>query len=252
MRRVASHRVAPNPLCFRILAHLAIANCISLFLYPLPPLPHWLTAVEPTDHPITFLHATGKSKPTLACAFIYQGPHSFHVNDTRAPAKASSELRPSHHSRRRCRKIIVHVASTPSGASDEGRRRHRTSGVFESAAAAEEEEGVQSHRRRSCQPEMSDHGCIHLNNFKAAKGIQPYKVIHSYFVTSTSTEGRVRKVRLFPPRVQFASMVIFRDNRSYPGNLAFRHVSLPPSPPFLSPSRSTSFHWSIFFLSDGA
>lgn len=48
-------------------------------------------------------------------------------------------------------------------------------------------------RRRSCQPEMSDHGCIHLNNFKAAKGIQPYKVIHSYFVTSTSTEARVRK-----------------------------------------------------------
>ncbi|XP_046754069.1 ubiquitin carboxyl-terminal hydrolase 22 isoform X1 [Diprion similis] len=40
---------------------------------------------------------------------------------------------------------------------------------------------------------MSDHGCIHLNNFKAAKGIQPYKVIHSYFVTSTSTEARVRK-----------------------------------------------------------
>ena len=42
---------------------------------------------------------------------------------------------------------------------------------------------------------MSDHGCIHLNNFKAAKGIQPYKVIHSYFVTSTSAEARVRKVR---------------------------------------------------------
>ncbi|KAK0174005.1 hypothetical protein PV328_007125 [Microctonus aethiopoides] len=40
---------------------------------------------------------------------------------------------------------------------------------------------------------MSDHGCIHLNNFKAAKGIQPYKVIHSYFVTSTSAEARIRK-----------------------------------------------------------
>ena len=56
-----------------------------------------------------------------------------------------------------------------------------------------EEETLQ---RRSRRPEMSDHGCIHLNNFKAAKGIQPYKVIHSYFVTSTSTEARVRKVRL--------------------------------------------------------
>lgn len=41
---------------------------------------------------------------------------------------------------------------------------------------------------------MSDHGCIHLNNFKAAKGIQPYKVIHSFFVTSTSAEARIRKV----------------------------------------------------------
>lgn len=48
---------------------------------------------------------------------------------------------------------------------------------------------------------MSDHGCIHLNNFKAAKGIQPYKVIHSYFVTSTSTEARIRKVRLSSSRV---------------------------------------------------
>lgn len=43
---------------------------------------------------------------------------------------------------------------------------------------------------------MSDHGCIHLNNFKAAKGIQPYKVIHSFFVTSTSNEARLRKVTL--------------------------------------------------------
>jgi len=51
-------------------------------------------------------------------------------------------------------------------------------------------------RRRSYQPEMNDHGCIHLNNFKAAKGIQPYKVIHSFFVTSTSTEARIRKVTL--------------------------------------------------------
>lgn len=86
----------------------------------------------------------------------------------------------------------MHVAPAPLGGSDEGRRRHRTSGV--AAAEAEEEEDVRSCRRRSCQPEMSDHGCIHLNNFKAAKGIQPYKVIHAYFVTSTSTDARVRKV----------------------------------------------------------
>lgn len=88
----------------------------------------------------------------------------------------------------------MHVASALLGGSDEGRRRHRTSGVA-AAEAGEEEEDVWSCRRRSCQPEMSDHGCIHLNNFKAAKGIQPYKVIHAYFVTSTSTEARVRKVR---------------------------------------------------------
>lgn len=80
----------------------------------------------------------------------------------------------------------------PLGSSDEDRRRHRTSGAEKEA---EEEENVWSRRRRSCQPEMSDHGCIHLNNFKAAKGIQPYKVIHAYFVTSTSTEARIRKVR---------------------------------------------------------
>lgn len=87
----------------------------------------------------------------------------------------------------------MHIAPAPLGGSDEGRRRHRTSGV--AAAEAEEEKDVRSCRRRSCQPEMSDHGCIHLNNFKAAKGIQPYKVIHAYFVTSTSTDARVRKVR---------------------------------------------------------
>lgn len=86
----------------------------------------------------------------------------------------------------------MHIAPAPLGGSDEVRRRHRTSGV--AAAEAEKEEDVRSCRRRSCQPEMSDHGCIHLNNFKAAKGIQPYKVIHAYFVTSTSTDARVRKV----------------------------------------------------------
>ncbi|PSN30985.1 Ubiquitin carboxyl-terminal hydrolase 22 [Blattella germanica] len=40
---------------------------------------------------------------------------------------------------------------------------------------------------------MSDHGCIHLNNFKAAKGIQPYRIIHAYFVACTTTEARIRK-----------------------------------------------------------
>lgn len=70
--------------------------------------------------------------------------------------------------------------------------RSTVGGFAQGHQQAEEETG----QRRSCQPEMSDHGCIHLNNFKAAKGIQPYKVIHSYFVTSTSTEARVRKVRL--------------------------------------------------------
>lgn len=41
---------------------------------------------------------------------------------------------------------------------------------------------------------MSDHGCIHLNNFKAAKGIQPYRIIHAYFVACTTAEARSRKV----------------------------------------------------------
>ncbi|GLH06105.1 hypothetical protein R5R35_010104 [Gryllus longicercus] len=40
---------------------------------------------------------------------------------------------------------------------------------------------------------MSEHGCIHLSNFKAAKGTQPYKVIYAYFVACTSTEARKRK-----------------------------------------------------------
>lgn len=108
----------------------------------------------------------------------------------------------------------MHIAPAPLGGSDEGRRRHRTSGV--AAAEAEEEEDVRSCRRRSCQPEMSDHGCIHLNNFKAAKGIQPYKVIHAYFVTSTSTDARVRKV---------CSLIVFfplvRNSRSrFSGSLS--------------------------------
>jgi hypothetical protein len=47
---------------------------------------------------------------------------------------------------------------------------------------------------RSFLFEMSDHGCIHLNNFKAAKGIQPYRIIHAYFVACTTAEARSRKV----------------------------------------------------------
>lgn len=98
----------------------------------------------------------------------------------------------------------MHVEFAPLGGLDDSHRRHRTSGV-----AGEEEEDVRlDRRRRSCQPEMNDHGCIHLNNFKAAKGIQPYKVIHSFFVTSTSTEARVRKVRLSFFRVLFVVKVL--------------------------------------------
>lgn len=98
----------------------------------------------------------------------------------------------------------MHVVFAPLGGLDDSHRRHRTSGV-----AGEEEDVVRlDRRRRSCQPEMNDHGCIHLNNFKAAKGIQPYKVIHSFFVTSTSTEARVRKVRLSFFRVLFVVKVL--------------------------------------------
>lgn len=154
----------------------------------------------------------------------------FHVNDTHAPAKASSELRPPRCCRRRSREIVVHVAFAPLGDLDKGCRRHRTSGVAKGEQQEKEkkEEDVRScRRRRSCQPEMSDHGCIHLNNFKAAKGIQPYKVIHSYFVTSTSTEARVRKVRLSFSRVRFADMVLcyalFRDFHLAPPCVSLAH-----------------------------
>ena len=41
---------------------------------------------------------------------------------------------------------------------------------------------------------MSAHGCLHLNNFKAAKGTRPYRLIHSFFVACTSSEARKRKV----------------------------------------------------------
>uniref|UniRef100_A0A0N8D386 Ubiquitin carboxyl-terminal hydrolase n=2 Tax=Daphnia magna TaxID=35525 RepID=A0A0N8D386_9CRUS len=42
---------------------------------------------------------------------------------------------------------------------------------------------------------MSAHGCLHLNNFKAAKGTRPYRLIHSFFVACTSSEARKRKAK---------------------------------------------------------
>lgn len=41
---------------------------------------------------------------------------------------------------------------------------------------------------------MNDNGCIHLNNFKAAKGTNPYKIVHAFFVACTSFEARRYKV----------------------------------------------------------
>lgn len=63
-----------------------------------------LTAVRhhsgSTTRPITFSHATGRTKLVLACALLFPKAYSlFHVNDTRAPTKASSKLRSR---RRRC------------------------------------------------------------------------------------------------------------------------------------------------------
>lgn len=40
---------------------------------------------------------------------------------------------------------------------------------------------------------MSENGCKHLNNFKIAKGIQPYRTIHAFFVSSTTREARRSK-----------------------------------------------------------
>ncbi|XP_075231487.1 ubiquitin carboxyl-terminal hydrolase nonstop isoform X2 [Lycorma delicatula] len=42
---------------------------------------------------------------------------------------------------------------------------------------------------------MSENGCVHLNNFKAAKGVQPYRTIYSFFVTCTTPEARKTKWR---------------------------------------------------------
>uniref|UniRef100_T1ITV3 Ubiquitin carboxyl-terminal hydrolase n=1 Tax=Strigamia maritima TaxID=126957 RepID=T1ITV3_STRMM len=40
---------------------------------------------------------------------------------------------------------------------------------------------------------MSTNGCAHLSSFKAAKGSQPYRLIHSSFVACSSVEERKRK-----------------------------------------------------------
>lgn len=40
---------------------------------------------------------------------------------------------------------------------------------------------------------MNDNGCIHLTNFKAAKGTKPYKIVHSFFVACTSADARKYK-----------------------------------------------------------
>lgn len=42
---------------------------------------------------------------------------------------------------------------------------------------------------------MNDNGCLHLTNFKAAKGTEPYKIVHAFFVACTSYEARSYKVR---------------------------------------------------------
>lgn len=159
------------------------------------------------------------ARATLAL-FFSKAHAVFHVNDTRAPTKASV-LRPAQsslrrlHRRRRCccrrqaiaprsrahrRRSIVCVVSVVRSLFDvvivsvvSFEEDRRASKFVHGYYQGEEKE---TRQRRSRQPEMSDHGCIHLNNFKAAKGIQPYKVIHSYFVTSTSTEARIRKVWL--------------------------------------------------------
>lgn len=69
----------------------------------------------------------GEKKPIFIRSFSPKVHSLFHVNDTRAPAKASSELRSP-----RCRlarKIVitVHVALTSLGNLD--KKRHRVSGV---------------------------------------------------------------------------------------------------------------------------
>lgn len=40
---------------------------------------------------------------------------------------------------------------------------------------------------------MNEHGCSHLNSFKASKGTQPYNIIYTYFVACATAESRKRK-----------------------------------------------------------
>lgn len=159
-----------------------------------------MTAARPT----VFSYAFDRKKGAHLCSrsSISQGPLAFpcqrHARSCQGqqratPPASSSSLSVGRRHYYRARRARARVTGEDT---NKGRRRHRTSGVEEEEEA--EEEDVRSRRRRSCQPEMSDYGCIHLNNFKAAKGIQPYKVIHAYFVTSTSAEARIRKVGARP------------------------------------------------------
>lgn len=85
-RRVAS-RWSPSASEFSPM----LTASLSLFFSLSPSFLGWQRFNQPTDHPITFLHATGKSKLTLACALIYQGSHPF-MSTTRAllPRPAAS------------------------------------------------------------------------------------------------------------------------------------------------------------------
>lgn len=109
-------------------------------------------------------------------------PKIFHVNDTHATPRAHCSS---------------HRFFTGSPRVSGPENRGKSKGAPGIGCDSQKQNPEYKPRHHSCQPEMSDHGCIHLNNFKAAKGIQPYKVIHSFFVTSTSNEARIRKVRLF-------------------------------------------------------
>ncbi|XP_067005942.1 ubiquitin carboxyl-terminal hydrolase 22 isoform X2 [Anabrus simplex] len=40
---------------------------------------------------------------------------------------------------------------------------------------------------------MNENGCIHLNNYKSARGTQPYELIYTYFIACSSAEARRRK-----------------------------------------------------------
>lgn len=56
-------------------------------------------------------------------------------------------------------------------------------------------------------PKMNLNGCQHLTEFKAAKGTEPFKIIHSYFIACSSAEDRRRKV--FQSTFQSLSKLLF-------------------------------------------